>query len=211
MKRWELIFNIAFTVVGFGGSLATLWAFFHGTDYSVAYWALCAFAVAIAVFYIIVQVAVFRREAQAAKKVYMHSSPAEVHKYLYGWLKSSGRTVIFTRDFSWAHATDEMWTLLESKARNDNLIICLKKETPDTNALKDAGAMIYVHDIDNLQSRFIIAHYKTHSPRITVGSRINGSYVNEQYDMQSSPNACNVFVELFESTKAAAQQKVPQK
>lgn len=203
MKRWELIFNIVFAVIGFGGSVATLWTFFQGGDSSWK-WGASVVILVFGIAYIIIQAIIYRRES---KKVYIHPTQERVNQYLYEWLEKSGYTVIFTRDFSWAHCNDEMWNLLVEKAKKHNLIVCLKVETPDTDELKTAGAKIYVHDIDNLQSRFIIAHYKTHSPRITVGSRINGSFVNEQYDMQSSPNACNVFVELFESTKAASLRK----
>lgn len=212
MKKWELIFNIVFAVVGFGGSVATLWSFFQGKDYSAVYWLIVAAVVGTVVLYICIQVAVYRRGMNAAKKVYVHSTENNAHEYLYDWLKKSGHTVIFTRDFSWAHCTDKMWELLKSKAKKNNLIVCLKKQTADTDALKQEGAEIYVHDVDGLQSRFIIAGYRTRSPRITVGSKNDrGSFVNEQYNMQSSPNACSVFVELFESTKAACQQKAPQK
>lgn len=212
MKRWELIFNIVFMVVGFWGSAATLWGFFKGTDYSAVYWLIFAVVVAAAILYICVQAAVYRRELRATKKVYVHGTENEVHEYLYDWLKNGGRTVIFTRDFSWAHSIGKMWELLEGKARSHSLIICLKEETSDARILKGLGAEVYVHDVHNLESRFIIAHYGRDCPRITVGRRgENHSYINEQYDRRSNPNEYKVFVELFESTKAASRQKTARK
>ena len=210
MRLAKLLFSIFFTIIGWAGSAATLWAFFHEDDRSSGlYWTGLVAVLVITVVYICVQVAAYRRES---KKVHIHSTEEKVNQYLYDWLKKSGHTVIFTRDFSWARCTDKMWALLKSKAEKKNLIVCLKEQTADTDALEKEGAEIYVHDVDNLQSRFIIANYGTTSPRITVGSKNDkGSFVNEQYNMQSSPNACSVFVELFESTKVASQQKVPQK
>lgn len=210
MRRFKLLFSIFFTIIGWVGSAATLWAFFHEDDRaSGLYWMGLVVVLAVTILYICVQVAAYRKES---KKIRIHPTEEKVNQYLYDWLKKSGHTVIFTRDFSWVRCTDKMWELLKSKAKKNNLIVCLKKQTADTDALKQEGAEIYVHDVDGLQSRFIIAGYRTRSPRITVGSKNDrGSFVNEQYNMQSSPNACSVFVELFESTKAACQQKAPQK
>ena len=195
-KFW---FNCLFTVIGWAASVKTIWG---DKQPSGARWPIFII-IALAAVYIYVQWADYRREG---KRVLKHSSSEEVHAYLYDWIKDGGRTVVFTRDFTWANCSREMLALLQEKAKKKELIVCLCRATSITNQLKGLGAEIYIHDIRELKSRFTIIHYGTNYPQVTVGSKdADGRFINEQYNMKDNPNVYNTFVELFESAKAAAK------
>ena len=195
-KFW---FNCLFTVIGWAASVVTIWG---GEQPSGVRWPIFII-IAFAAVYIYVQWADYRRER---KRVQKHSSSKAVHAYLYDWIKNGGRTVVFTRDFTWADCNEKMLALLKEKAKNRELIVCLCRATDITDQLKELGAEIYIHDIRELKSRFTIIHYGTNYPKVTVGSKdADGRFINEQYNMKDNPNVYNTFVELFESAKAAAK------
>lgn len=200
VKILKLVFNSLFTVIGWISSAFALWQLHYSTTVSVRYIIFCFVIGFISLIYVGVQIHTYIHDR---KKVFVHSTPEKVHAYLYKRIKDGGRTVIFTRDFTWANCNIEMLALLKAKAAANELIVCLYKPTHITEELKALGAEIYTHNLHNLKSRFTITHYGTNSPQITVGSRTaNGNFVNERYDMQSNPNMYNIFVELFESAKA---------
>ncbi len=131
-------------------------------------------------------------------------SQEEVNKYLLDWISTHERTVIFTRDFSWAKYNFELFECLVNKSKRRELVICLSQKNEATNELEKLGAEVFEHNIpeSNLKSRFIINGYGTNSPRVNVGSKkTNAHFVNEIYDVNSSSNACHSFVELFELAK----------
>ena len=202
LKLLRLILKILFAVIGWLSSAIALWPLYCSDSISTKYIIFCFVIVLISLLFIYTEVQTYRQDK---KRVFIHSSPDKVHKYLYDRICSGGRTVIFTRDFTWANCNQDMITLLRQKACLHELIVCLYKATPTTEELQSLGAEIYTHNLHDLKSRFTITHYGTNCPQITVGSRAaSGSYINEQYDRQSNPNVYNIFVELFESTRASA-------
>lgn len=206
MRLIKVIFSILFAIAGWASSAFALWNSYYNEKTSNRYWLFCAIIVGISALYIWVQTVDYLREK---KKVFVHSTPEKVHSYLYKWIKDGGRTVVFTRDFTWANCNQEMLAMLQEKARRKELIVCLYRATDITDQLKTLGAEVYTHDLHDLKSRFTIIHYGTNCPQITVGSRnVQGAFVNERYDMQSNPNMYNIFVELFESAKATSINRI---
>lgn len=197
--------NILFTVVGWLASAVTIWSYYYDKMPSGMYWWGCAFVTVVAVWYIWAQYKDYRREKEEKEKVLRHPTAEAVHSYLYDWIENGGRTVIFTRDFTWANYDNNMLNMLREKAKKGELIVCLYRATDITDQLKELGAEIYTHDIQDLRSRFTIIHYGTNCPQITVGSiDVDGSFINKQYNIQYDPIIYNIFVELFESAKAAS-------
>lgn len=201
MKLWQLIFNLIFTIIGWCSSAIALWIVCT-ENYKNGFFAFCLIISVISIMYIILQINLYR----SRQRTYVHSSQEKVNKYLYKWIKDGSRTVIFTRDFTWANSSREMLLMLEEKAKNNELIVCLYHQTEITSRLKDLGAEIYIHNLSDIKSRFTIIHYGTNSPQITIGLRNSaGNYVNKRYSMQYDPHIYNLFVELFESIKATCE------
>lgn len=134
----------------------------------------------------------------------IHNTKEKVNKYLLDWLNKGSRTVIFTRDLTWADESVDILNTLKRKARNKELTICLYRNTHTTQYLKELGAEVYIHNLseNQLKSRFTIIDYGKNNPKITVGTtNSSGQFVNERYDMKTNPNACAAFIELFELVK----------
>lgn len=199
MKLWQLIFNLIFTVIGWLSSALALWMIWAET-FRNSFFVFCLTISVVSIIYVILQINLYKRNRQ---QTFIHSSQEKVNKYLYDWIKEGSRTVIFTRDFTWANSSTNMLSMLEEKSKKHELIICLYQPTDITNRLKELGAEVYIHNLHDLKSRFTIIHYGTNSPQITIGLRnADGNYVNKRYSMQYDPHIYNLFVELFESIKA---------
>lgn len=95
-----------------------------------------------------------------------------IKNYMREWIKKTGRTVIFTRDMSWVD-DNEIKNELISKARSNDLIICLPKITDFIQILKDHGAEIYTYE--NLdftpKSRFTFINYGSNSSKVAIGRK----------------------------------------
>ncbi|GAA5102520.1 hypothetical protein GCM10023210_43580 [Chryseobacterium ginsengisoli] len=96
----------------------------------------------------------------------------EINKYMRDWVKKTGRTVIFTRDMSWAN-NQQIQNDLINKARSNDLIICLPKITSFTQRLKNEGAEIYTYDTLNFtpKSRFTFINYGSNSSKVAIGRK----------------------------------------
>lgn len=199
MKWIKLGFNILFSVAGWVSSIFSL---YQMESFNPEIRAIIIVIVGIlAILYIWIQAYSFYKSNHNS---FTHNSKEGVNKYLLDWLNKGSRTVIFTRDLTWADESADILNTLERKARNKELTICLYQKNQITNHLSELGAEIYIHNLSNnqLKSRFTIIDYGKNNPRITVGTRnSNGQYVNERYDMDTNPNACNAFIELFELVK----------
>lgn len=199
MTKFNLIYNIIFTILGWLATIISIFSLEIFSPYICI--TITVAAVIFLIIYIILQIKKYKSEF--VNSVY-HNSKEEVNKYLLDWLNSGGRTVIFTRDLTWADESIDIKNILQSKARKNELTICLYQNTQTTIELQKIGAKIYVHNLpDNqLKSRFTIVDYGTNNPKITVGLRLrDGKFLNERYDMNNNPNACQAFIELFEFVK----------
>ena len=92
---------------------------------------------------------------------------------MYKWIKSSGRTVIFTRDLSWV-VDNEMKLMLKNKASEKELIICMPERNKRVIDLEASGAIIIEYgDLDYIpKSRFTITNFDRNDSRIAVGKSV---------------------------------------
>ena len=199
MKWIKPSYNILFTLVGWVSSTCSLLKF---EDFKPENKVAFVFIVGVlAIIYIVIQIhSLYKYNFNSS----IHNTKQKVNEYLLDWLNKGSRTVIFTRDLTWADESTEILNTLERKARNKELTICLYRNTDTTKHLRDLGAEVYVHNLseNQLKSRFTIIDYGKSNPKITVGTRNNsGQFVNERYDMKTNPNACTAFIELFELVK----------
>ncbi|MCH5183710.1 MAG: hypothetical protein J1E00_05990 [Oscillospiraceae bacterium] len=199
MRIAKLTVNIIFSIIGWVSSVVSL---IKMDDLKPGPRLVISIAVGLfAILYALIHIFSFRKTKNAS----IHNSKEAVNKYLLNWLSKGTRTVIFTRDLTWADESDDIRVTLERKARNKELSICLYQHTETTKRLASLGAEIYVHNLPEgqIKSRFTIIDYGKNNPKITVGTRNNdGKFVNERYDMRTNPNACNAFIELFELVKS---------
>ena len=93
-----------------------------------------------------------------------------ITRFMYDWIRNSGRTAIYSRDMSWA-TEDPVHCLLIEKARNDELVLVLPRPTPLSAELEAAGAQIvtYMGINHDPRARFTIADYGRGDARVAIG------------------------------------------
>ena len=125
MKLWQLIFNLIFTIIGWLSSAVALWMVCT-ENHKNGFFVFCLVISVISIVYIFLQINLYKKNGQ---QTFVHSSQEKVNKYLYDWIKEGSRTVIFTRDFTWANSSQEMLSMLEEKSRRHELSVCLYQPT----------------------------------------------------------------------------------
>ncbi len=203
MKMLQMLFNIIFSLVGWISSSIAIWSIIESEN-QFGFFVFVAVIFILSVLYIFLQIKKFKNDIN---KNFIHSTEDGVNTYLYDWIHNGGRTVIFTRDFTWANCNHKMVEMLRRKAERKELIICLYRETEMSRELSSLGAEVLVHGNENLRSRFVITNYGTNNPQITVGLRDNNKFINQRYSMKNDSHIYNIFVELFETTKTSIEIK----
>ena len=113
----------------------------------------------------------------------------EIRNYMFSCIEKSGHTVIFTRDMSWV-CDKQMEDMLNNKAQNGELTICLPKRIQKVIEYENSGAKIIEYARLNLipQSRFTISNYGRQDAKIAVGSSIsNGKHLIEEFGNGEHP------------------------
>jgi hypothetical protein len=119
-------------------------------------------------FFLIASIVVFTLEWFNRPKTFKNEH--EIGEYMFNWISKTGRTVIYTRDMSWAK-TAEIKNKLVEKAREKELILCMPYKTQFAIDLEKDGAEVYEYsDLDcNPQSRFTIVHYGRSDAKLAIG------------------------------------------
>lgn len=111
-----------------------------------------------------------------------------IGKYMYKWIKNGGRVAIWTRDMSWANDA-KIRSLLKTKSRDGELVVCISKPTALTEELGRLGAEIYYYG-DHRQapeSRFTIANFHVGGGSVAVGRPAGPWHVIEEFQAGHHP------------------------
>jgi hypothetical protein len=113
---------------------------------------------------------------------------ARINEYMLRWIKSDGRTVIFSRDLSWATERPVLEEL-RKKATQRELIICIEHKIPLTDELAELGAKIvtYQHLGHIPRSRFTIIGFGREGARVAVGVPQEGRHVIQEFETGKHP------------------------
>jgi hypothetical protein len=112
-----------------------------------------------------------------------YKTDAEIKAYMFRWISKGGRSVIFTRDHTWARSP-EIKELLFAKARRSELAICLPSDTELTSALRSVGAEIiaYPHLEYTPGARFtIINDGRIADAAVAIGRQVDGVQLIEEF------------------------------
>jgi hypothetical protein len=102
---------------------------------------------------------------------------------MFRWISQGGRVVVFTRDHTWAHES-RIRELLSTKARRDELTICLPADTDLTRSLRSDGAEIIAYPQLGYTpgARFtIINDGRVAGAAVAIGRQIDGIQVIEEF------------------------------
>ena len=118
-------------------------------------------------------------------------SDRRIRRFMYDWIKSEGRVVIFSRDLSWVEQADQpsIWgrmrrrplpaesrirLLLRRKAAAQELVVCVPNGIPLTKALAAEGADIRTYsDLEVVpSSRFTLVRHGRVDTALAIGRRV---------------------------------------
>ena len=123
-----------------------------------------------------------------AKTPRSYKGDQEIRDYLYSWIGTGGRVVIFTRDMTWV-SDDRMVRLLSAKAEASELTICMPEATSLTNNLAERGAQIVTYsELDFVpRSRFTIVRSGRADAEVAIGRTIDGLHTIEEFRVGEHP------------------------
>lgn len=115
-------------------------------------------------------------------------SDSEITRYMAKWVKSSGRTTIFSRDLSWGSEITANQALLQKATRNE-LTIFLENKTAVSEKLKNNGASIILYGESGFvpESRFTIVGTGKQGARVAVGLAEGGNHIVYQFESGKHP------------------------
>ena len=127
--------------------------------------------------------AVFDIRDHLRRQAKRYKTKSEINSYMFRWISNAGRVVIFTRDHTWAHDPN-IRDLLFSKARKNELAICVPGDTELTRDLRSEGAEIITYSKLAYApgSRFtIINDGRVADAAVAIGRQVNGVQIIEEF------------------------------
>lgn len=118
---------------------------------------------------------------QSAPKRFRLTQPGKIRRYMIRWLRSGGRSVIFTRDMTWVDET--VREILLAKARNRELTICLEHPLPIATELQREGAQVISYGELGVvpRSRYTIVDFGKNGARVAVGGAVHNHHVIQEF------------------------------
>ena len=119
--------------------------------------------------------------SETPTRIYQANDKSGIRNYLYRWIENGGRVAIWTRDMSWAD-DDKVAQLLRRKAERGELTICLPREIPKSDELKQIGAEVFAYGASQApDSRFTIVNYEQAGSRVAVGRRSDNRHIIQEF------------------------------
>lgn len=121
-------------------------------------------------------------------KTILLSTQKQIRDYMYQWISRAGVAAIFTRDMSWVQ-DEEMRTLLRSKARRDELCLCLPQRIALSDELEKEGARVSIYPELNYtpQSRFTLINKGRMDAEVAVGRGFKDKHLIEEFSVGGHP------------------------
>ena len=137
--------------------------------------------------FVISSIIVLYLEYKNRPKIY--KGEKEIANYMLNWISEPGRTVILTRDMSWASSSNIMNKLID-KSRNKELMLFMFKKTKDAKTLEDLGAEVYEYYQLNFtpESRFTIIRFGRSDAKLAIGRTGNkGEHIITEFECGIHP------------------------
>jgi hypothetical protein len=171
LSSYASILGLYFTLVPVGAPKSTL------------HWIVLIAGIALAIAVILRDL---KNHLRSGPKVF--ADRARINEYMLQWIKSDGRTVIFSRDLSWATERPVVEEL-RKKATKRELIVCIEHSIELTDELATLGAKIvtYQHLGHVPRSRFTIVGFGREGARVAVGVPQEGRHVIQEFESGKHP------------------------
>ncbi len=144
-------------------------------------WDLIPIVATVILFVLMVAAAIMVLKSDVPTRRYRFDDKEGIRNYLFNWIKSGRRVVIWTRDMSWV-ADEEMIHMLRGKAQAHELILCLPREIDKSDDLKNHGAEVFAYGtLDAPESRFTIVNYGQVGSRVAIGRRRDSLHIIQEF------------------------------
>jgi hypothetical protein len=185
-RVWSDLIQRLLALTGSVASLSGLLVAFLPSPTDLPWWAIALLLLAI---FCLVVLVVLELLAARGRRVYARADTDGIRGYMHDWIKHGGRVAIWTRDMSWAHNPDTRG-LLNEKAKQEELILCLPKPNELARELAAAGAEVCAYGTDLLESpasRFTISYFGRGGARVAVGRAEGDAHVIDEFDEGGHP------------------------
>jgi hypothetical protein len=185
-KTWSALIGRLFALAASLASLLGLLIPFLPAPVKLPGWAV-ALLVSAAFFFIVLVVLEFH--AHRGRRVYATTDSEGIKRYMHNWIEHGGRVAIWTRDMSWAQNA-ETKKLLNTKAAQKELILCLPEVNDLARELQEAGAEVLAYGAERLESpasRFTIAFFGRDGSRVAVGRAEGDTHVIDEFEAHGHP------------------------
>lgn len=116
------------------------------------------------------------------------SGDSDIARYMEKWLSARGRSIIVTRDMTWATGSS-LEQLLRKKASMGELAICTQVVSPKLEELRATGAEIFDYSKIGYtpRSRFTIVGHGRVGSRVAVGYRDQNEHCVVEFEQNFEP------------------------
>ncbi|MCH8347602.1 MAG: hypothetical protein IH901_03790 [Proteobacteria bacterium] len=169
------------------GSYASMVALFFTSNFNFSGQGILFWVVLVFLILSIVATLIFEGVNFFQKRGYAPQSP-KINKFLRKWLLKGGNCAIFTRDMTWGE-DEEIYKILEQKAKKNELNLFLPKENKLSKKLKSKGASIYLTNnlLRKPRSRFTVINWEKDGAKIAVGRLEKEKHVIRIYARHDHP------------------------
>ncbi len=207
-KTWSGLVRKLVMLSGTVASLIGLLVVFLPSPKDLPWWVIALLTVAA---FFLVALVVLEFVAHRGRRVYAKNDAEGIRKYMHDWIEHGGRVAIWTRDMSWAKNA-ETRRLLQQKAEQNELILCLPEPNSLATDLASAGAELCTYGSQFLESpasRFTIVFFGRDGARVATGRAHGDSHVIDEFDARGHP-AFYLAEDLIALVRAqSASQAIP--
>jgi hypothetical protein len=181
MAYLSLGFRSVVAVLTAVGCVPTLLSWKHPT------W--CAPAALAVLLILVLVVVVLDVRSTLAGRPDRYRTDAEIRAFMFKWINSEGLVTIYSRDMSWAPQEQRIMDLLERKARNNELTICVPAKVPLTDRLAALGAEVHTYEKLGYQprSRFTVIRTGRQDACVAIGRSLGEDHVIETFSAGEHP------------------------
>lgn len=176
----EVMRFMRYKIIGNIGSIASVIALFF-VETNWYWWRVLGIILGLAgsLYLIIAEVLEYKKS-----KPIICKNDTEIRKYMYDWIKTSGKVNVFSRDLSWVN--DEIKIMMQCKG--DDLSVCAEKDSQLIKDLRQAHVNVYLYGGMQYEpiSRFTIIRANKPQKQIAIAAVSKLKYKEKHIIYESS-------------------------
>jgi hypothetical protein len=149
------------------------------------------------------------RSINESPEEFSPNSP-DISIFVCDFLKQGGRSVIFSRDLSWASNGNHILEALNAKARKKELEVFVSGSNAAIDTLFQNSATIfdYKEAQFNPKARFSIINYGSYDQKIAIGALEDDKFVIRTYDLKKNKTIVALVEDIIALAKIISKKRV---